>query len=554
MPFDKAGVDSLSRAALENKKVRLKPLPPPKKGEGGITTMPTKNSRQGRPKEGTVRRETMPSEDKRIRKDGSSAGWEGLSGVLRRPDLPLYSFENLKWTEADLLRALRIMSKISPDVAMAKHLVKRLSNTGIVVSVKSVNEDGSSDITVEDPEATRRAREMMEKAGQQVVSDFPGAMGGLSTFIDSLIDYGFTDGAMAAELTPNAALDDIDGMFAFDPLTVELRRDPDNPGFWLIGQKRWDAKLGWKQLNPNLTCYQPLTGQEYGESEMLTALHMIPMWMGFFGKLQIFLHRAAFGFMDGVVKIEVLQEMWKQVSAEVRSSYDDDFMTWAQAMVDFLAASYKDQEEADPDALLAHLDLLEIKGEASGKAAFPISDTQKLLKQEVYASLRTPGEMLGGEATSNDKFTAMKIEAYHAYLKFIQGKVLEIVNRFILIGLTIQGYDKKVKPDCTFNPIPIDDRLTTAQALQLEQLCARFLRDENIVSQNAMSRMLIGKPAVGPAPLAKDGASQDGPSAPDPEKVNPKPDPNPSAGGPSFGGKKQGASDRAPNQEKDKKV
>lgn len=569
--------------------VNFRSVPTPKPGQSlGNKSVINRGiyGRLGRPKNGADSRETMPVDENRKTAnragDGcasgvSSAGWDGLAKTVRREEIPQYSFQNMKFDEANLRRALRTMGRMSADVAAAKNLVRRLANTGIIVSVKEYsdaqatdaintdpklkpdtsNKNTESEQTREDPVATRLAREMLDNAGQHIVSDIPGAMGDLTDFIDSLLDYGFTDGAMFAEAVLNTGRDKLVNMVAADPLTAEIRRDPDHPGSYLIGQKRWDVPGGWRQLNPNLVCYKRLDTQSiYGESQYITATHIIPLWMGYFGKLSIFLHRAAFGFLDGVVKVEVLTEMWRQVPTEVRAMYDDDFMTWAQAMVEFLAQSYKEQEEADPDAILAHLDLMEIKSEASGKASFPIGEAAKVLKRELHLALNTPGELMGEESSVPDRFVAMKIEAYHAYLKFLQDAVLSIINRFVLIGLTAMGYDKHVKPDCRFEPIPIDDRLTQAQALQLEQLCQRFLRDENIISQNEMARTLVGKPAIGPAPLSSD-ADPDGPSAPDREALIPRQAAKDAAAGhasgPSFGGAKK-TGDSVPNQQQDKKM
>jgi hypothetical protein len=92
-----------------------------------------------------------------------------------------------------------------------------------------------------------------------------------------------------------------------------------------------------------------------------------------------------------------------------------------------------------------------------------------------------------------------------------------------------------------FKPVRVTNRLTEAQAEQLEILNTIKKRDENWISQNEASRRVTGTKALGSAPLSED-ADPDGPSAPSHEVAmarNRASEANASASGPSFGGEKK---------------
>lgn len=507
-------------------------------------TLPVDDPKQARPStHGNVSVQQWPTKE------------EPNSFIPRRPPFR-YSFQNLQWGDQDLLPMQGVMCEISPDMMQAKRLVQNLVNTRFNISIKSYNSDGEA--VDEDQKATAIAKKWLERAGEEVVSDYPGFNGGPWYFFDKIIDNDWTWGAMSAEMVLTPSRKDVQTFVPIPPQTIEFRRDEKNPGYKKIGQRRADVRDGWRALNPNLVTWIPSGGDSiYGQSHAISGLQMLPMWLGFFGKLQIFLHRAAFGFLDGVVKMEVLQEMWKTVRPNVKSLYDNNFIEWANAMVEYLAACYKEQGESDPDGMLLHLDLFEVKAEATGKASFPITDTAEALLAQLHLATGTPGEMLGRPSKAGDMFSTVRVLAYKAQLITIQKRLSSMMNRFFVIGFDVIGYGAKVSADCSFDPPPLEEDLTHAQADQLRWLIEKAMRDDNIISQDELSRKFMGRPAIGPAPLSG-GADPSGPSAPSVEvmaqrKAASSGDTPGHASGPSFGGKQKGR-DTAPNQQKDKKM
>lgn len=468
---------------------------------------------KGRPSSGASNAQTTPA-----RKYGDDRGmaWGQSAEIVRRSVKPDYTFEGMRPDgKGGPGTFMRRMQRISPIMAQSLRLMKRLANTGVTVEVKKKDEK-TGKFTIMDDEAVKVVNQGFSRAGERVISDVPGACGSMASLIDTFIEHGVTSGSICGELVLKPNRRDVFSIVDVDPNTIEFRRDLSIPGVYKIGQRRIDVSNGWLELNPNLVTYRQLNGfleGPYGTEEYETAEHVTPLWMGYFSKLALFLQRAAFGFLDGEVSTETLLEMWKSVDEDVKQSFDHDALAWMDSVAQFLATSYAEQQAGDPDAMAAHLDLLKVKGEASGKASFPLEGA-KVIRQELYAAIGTPGELLGEASNPSDQFSQMKIEGYHAYLRWFQDNIAEILKRMGFVILWAQAWPHEVEVTVKFNPIPIDDRLTTAQAQQLEIIIARMLRDENLISQNELGRRTTGVPAVGPAPMSG-GSDPDGPSAPD---------------------------------------
>lgn len=485
---------------------------PDNRSRGGFIARPSSPGR-GRPKKGGEIRQTLPTLPGQVR----PGSWNTDSFIARRSPTR-FSLQNLDWSSSNILHVLPILEDISSDVGYATSLAVELCNTGWTLECKYEDPSKSEEV---DPVATALALEFAGKAGQHVKSEVPGCMGSFKGLLDTMLAHDYLLGSIAGEVVLTSDRKDIANWVAFDPLSVDLRYDTAHPGYFLIGQRRFDVPTGWKQLNPDLVCYNP-NDNFYGKSPIAPIVHILPMYMHYWGNLNVFLHNAAFGWRSGKVNTEILTEMWKTVPSAIKQEYDNDFVSWANAVAEEIKDSIKEQGELDPDGMMIYLDLLEILADGQGKAVYPIEEANRILKREVAKALKTPSFMLGEPLEVTDpKAIGVMVEGYHSFLASRQERVEHVINRMIKISLRVRGYDKAVKPCFKFARIPVDDRLTTAQAAQLEQINALQRRDENLESQNTISRQITGHRAVGPAPLS-DGASPDGPSAPTKEALIPR--------------------------------
>jgi uncharacterized membrane protein YgcG len=308
-------------------------------------------------------------------------------------------------------------------------------------------------------------------------------------------------------LTPE--LEDLDDMVAVQPWTIEFKMDSESPAVITMGQR---YRGSFKELNPNLVTYVPVDDELYGRPPVAPALQVLPFWLRFYYELQVYLHHAAWGFIDGNVDSDKLLEMWNNggVSEETKAIYADDFFSWATAKVKQLAADYKGEATKDPDALLAHLNLLELSAVGRGAAQFPVAAVAELCKKEIYASLKMLPVFMGSNDTVAESHATVQMEIFNSGLQRFQDMVKHIIERNVYIGLQAQGYPKEVVVCFEFKTLATEDRFRAARAAQIEATVAAFKRDQGWISQDEASIEVTGSEAVGDpiGPVVKEQTSQ----------------------------------------------
>ena len=517
---------------------------------------PSKVTRIGRPRVGTAdatgNRQTRPLlPGQRL----PSRANIGSISVPRRGPFD-FSLPELDTKAGDLELLYDWLPLVSPDASLAVWLMVNLADSGWSVSVKNPTEASATAIPArnavsqEDTEATAMAYRWLERSGSYVHSDIPGACGNENTLVRSLLRDGALKGALSAETVFSEDFSDAE-FVTFDPLTVEFRRDELHPGKFTIGQKQSGTKLGWMPLNPNLVTYYTLDGTLYGDSPMAPALYTLPYYAKFFLDAQVFLHNSAWGVKDGEVNTEKLKELWDSLREDERRTFNNDFLTWALDQAAIMGRAIDEAGEDDPDGTKVHLDLMKLKSLESAANGFPLKDYHDFMKGETINGVKTPAALMNGRAGGDKSFNVMQIGAYESFLLALQRGVKYIIERMLRVAFTGIGYDKKIFIDFKFSPVQVSDRLTEAQAEQLEILNILKKRDQNFISQNEASLTLTNTKALGSAPLSE-GADPDGASAPSVDVMAQRhkagQSKSGSASGPSFGGNKKVA-DTQPAQD-----
>jgi hypothetical protein len=478
------------------------------------------------------------------------------TGIKRRTPFD-FNIAEIDETVHDIELLYDWLPQVSSDVSLAVWLAVNLADSGWTLSIKNPVE---GTITAEkstagaiDNVATAMAHKWLTRSGSYVHSNFPGACGNANTFIRSLLRDGALKGAQAAEIVFSADYSDAE-FVQFDPMTVEFRHDIEHRGKFKFGQKQLGADKGWQELNPNITCYRSLDGTLYGDSPMAPALHTMPFFVRFLMDAQVFLHNSAWGSKSGEVDTARLEEMWKSLKQDERTTWKNDFLSWALDIAGKFNTDIQEQGELDPDSTQVYLDLIKIKKEESPANNFPMEEYRSMLKKETVNAVKTPAALMNERGGGDKSFNAMQIGAYESFLCSLQNGVKEIIERLIMVGFAGIGYDKPVVVEFSFRPVQVADRLTESQAEQLEILNILKKRDENFISQNEAARLVTGTQALGPAPLSN-GANPDGASAPDAEIMAQRKaagmNKAGAASGPSFGGNKKGS---GADPTKDKKV
>ena len=362
---------------------------------------------------------------------------------------------------------------------------------------------------------------------------------------------GALKGALASEVVFSEDFSDSE-FVSFDPMTMEFRNDESHPGKFLMGQKQSGVRGGWMPLNPNLVTYYTLDGTLYGDSPMAPALHTLPYYAKFFLDAQVFLHNSAWGKTDGSASTDKLKELWEGLRADEKADAGNSFLDWAMAQAAAMGEAIDAVGEDDPDGTRVHLDILTLSPAQSPGAGFPMDEFVAFMKGESINGTKTPAALMNGKAGGDKAFNVMQIGAYESFLLALQRAVKFVIERMLRVAFTGIGYSKPVFIDFKFKPIQIADRLTEAQAEQLELLVALKKRDENFISQNEASISVTDTKALGPAPLS-DSADPDGASAPSRDIMAQRHRAGESkagaASGPSFGSQKK-TKDSNPGQDK----
>jgi hypothetical protein len=418
-----------------------------------------------------------------------------MRGRIPRRSKVQVTLENIDWWAIDPYLLLDILPEISPDVGLALHNVLRLANPGWSLELR--HPDGKIDV-----DGTRLVNEMFGRANRGVDSEIPGAMGGPNSFINTLLLSAYMKGAMCAETVLTPELNGLDDIVAVEPTTIEFRYDEEdtNRRRWRIGQLQPRAKERWRELNPNLITYIGVDDDLYGRAPVAPALQIIPFWLRFYQELQVFLHHSAWGFIDGEVSWEGLYKAWEQMDADERVRYHDEFFAWALAQVRRFADAYRMEGKRDPDALIAHLDLLKLTSQSRGNTSFPITGVAELCKKEIYAALKMLPVFMGSNEGTTETHGTVQMAIFNSGLKRFQDMARHIIQRSLYVGLWAMGYDREVRMQdiiFEFDAIATEERLTAARAASIEAKTAAFKRDEGWISQDDASIEITGTEAVG---------------------------------------------------------
>ena len=479
----------------------------------------------------------------------------GKTAVQRRTPFD-FSIDEINTKAGDTELLYDWLPLISPDASLAVWLMVNLADSGWSVSIK--NPVGSEDATrntaaAEDAEATSLAYRWLAKSGSFVYSDIPGACGNDSTLVRSLLRDGALKGALASEVVFSEDFSDAE-FVNFDPMTMEFRHDEKHAGKFLMGQRQTGITDGWMPLNPNLVTYYTLDGTLYGDSPMAPALHTLPYYAKFFLDAQVFLHNSAWGKTNGSAATDKLKEIWDGLRADERAEAGNSFIDWALDQAANMGAAIDEAGEDDPDGTRVFLDILTLTPAASPGNGFPMDEFVSFMKGESINGTKTPAALMNGKAGGDKSFNVMQIGAYESFLLALQRAVKFVIERMLRVAFTGIGYSKPIFIDFKFKPIQIADRLTEAQAEQLELINTLKKRDENFISQNEASITITDTKAIGPAPLS-DNADQDGASAPSRDIMAQRQKAGESkagaASGPSFGSQKK---TRDTNPVEDKKL
>lgn len=517
-----------------------------------VTSRVERRRGPGRPKLAPSRRQSLPVEPGKTETQAQAnlpTGAVARRVVPRRRVATRVSIDDLDYASGNLPYLLDVAPEVFADYSAALNFYVQLVNPGFTLRVKNPGANGSG--YQDDPEGTKIARDLIERTNCAVDSEIPGATGGSTMFLDTAVTHLVTRGAVAIEDVLDPRRSRVEELCTFDPLTVEFEEDPGRRGKYLLFQRQPGTDKGRYRLNPNLVTYRAWQDELHGRALFAPAHRVLPYWMRYWADLQIFLHNAAFGFLDAELDHEALQEMWSKEPHARRKRFNDDFMTWALAVLDKVMQDYNDSGERDPDAVQGHLSILKLSSKGTAGATFPAKEAREVLKREVYSALKVPPALMGEPVPAGgEAFSSLQVQAFVATILKLRKLLVEAVTRALVIAFRVMGYQKEVVIDFRFHEVKVDDHLKSEQARQLQLLNDIKLRDENAISQNEFAERCTGTPALGPAPLSR-GADPDGPSAPSEDVLLARfrakePTENASASGPSFGGAKNGDRDTDP--------
>jgi len=379
----------------------------------------------------------------------------------------------------ELLEFLEILARWNPDFSQAVGNVRRLGNVGFDVIVEA----GSD---AEEKEINERIDKLLRR-----VNKFGGGMDGIA---NALFDSAMTFGSFAMEWVPNNRLDDIRDVYLVPVKTVRFAKKGDD---WIPFQRAPLALArtnsdGFIELNPFTFIYKTTIqhpGSPYGVPPYLASLEPLSIQKDMTKNIKMAMKKVGLlGILDFVVKsLDRLpnedQESYNARCGRVLQEYAKKFgeMASTGALVHF-----------DTDATVSSLSM-NAGNVAGAKSLFELNEEQ------AFSGLQTVPAMHGRSYSTTETYAGVLYEDMLAQVGNVRRVIGSAIEEGLLLACLLWGYKpKKIRVEWKKNS-PLN-RLQDAQAREIEARTAIYLRDQNIIDQQAAAQELGYSSPAGEAP------------------------------------------------------
>ncbi len=307
----------------------------------------------------------------------------------------------------------------------------------------------------------------------------------------------FMRGAVLAELVLDA-----DGRMPLeiatpDPVTLRFRKDEDpvRGRVWTIGQWQFG---GFVPLDRQTVCYVPLhpfPGSPHGRAVATPAVFSALFLLGMLYDIKRVVQQQGYPRLDISLDLEKLR-------AIITDEVTEDINKFNEVVDQIIEQVKKHYAALKPDDAYVHTHFVDIKqpvGAVDSRSLGAVEGLIRALERMCVRALKSMPLMFGISEGSTETNANRQWEIHVAGIKSVQHLVEFVFERLCGLGLRAQGIAATVQ--MRFAEIRAAEMLRDAQTESLRINNAVRKRDEGLITQDACSVEITGKPAAFPGPV-----------------------------------------------------
>jgi len=416
----------------------------------------------------------------------------GSFSFIYRREYQALDLASIDTSQFEAGQLLTLLADLNPDVSLALWNVLRVSGTDLTFKVTTVG--GADDA---------RGQALLEA----VVGRLNRRQGGFPALVVQLLSSAFIQGAVALDIAPTDALDDVEDIFAVNPNTIWFQRDENQvPVPFQKQQWAWGSGvLPYRRLNQELFGYTPIDAyvdDVYGRPPAAPVLQNVFFQAQVYRDLQRVIHAQGWPKID----ISLLMEVILNVAPQDVRQDPDQFALFVQARLDDIIGAYNSM---NPDDAYVHPDYVAVNSTnaAAGGQLFDVSKLLAAIRMQVIAGCKTLPVLMGEHVGSTETYAQVELNIYAATIDVFREAAGNALAWALGVSLQLLGHAALVAP--VWAPVEIHNRLVQAQAIAQEQANWAYRRDQGWVSQDQASEAITGSKAVSPTPIAPQGSVPD---------------------------------------------
>jgi len=416
----------------------------------------------------------------------------GAFAFLYRREYQSLDIANLNTGDYEAGQLLTILADLNPDVSLALWNILRVSGTALTfkVTTPAGADDAQGQALVEAVAARLNRRQ-----------------GGFPALVVQLLSSAFIQGAVALDIAPTDALDDVEDIFAVNPNTIWFQRDENQvPVPFQRQQWAWaSGVLPYRRLNQELFAYTPIDAyvdDVYGRPPAAPVLQNVFFQAQVYRDLQRVIHAQGWPKIDISLLMDVIMEV---APPDVRLD-PDRFATFVQSILDNIIGAYNSM---NPDDAYVHPGYVQVNSTnaAAGSQLFDVSKLLAAIRMQVIAGVKTLPVLMGEHVGSTETYAQVELNIYAATIGVFREAVGDALAWALMVTLQLRGHAAVL--EAVWEPVQIHNRLLMAQAIAQEQANEAYKRDQGWVDQDQASIAVTGSKAVSPTPIAPQGSVPD---------------------------------------------
>lgn len=403
-----------------------------------------------------------------------------------------------------LIKAIR---DLDPMVSQAVWNYLRLLNPGHTLRVYLFDGTG------QEVEEKGPAQDFIDGLVRRVGAEYGGGLDQLHNVLGLML---LTAGAVALEVAPNPALNDVIDWYPIDPNLLAYKRDQE--GNLILGQVFQDGTF--EPVNQEQVFYQPLdpdVNLPYGRMPLLGAIQSVLAKHSLLADIRAVAHNQGFPRIDVSVLWEAID---KAAPPHLKApGNEQQYAEWAHSQLNSVVEEY---EKLAIDDTFVHFDWIELNMVGSttpGGTSFNFKELDRILTEQLNAALKSLPILNGTLDSDEHGHGSIQWQIQVAGIAALQRMPKRVIEKCANVSLALAGLPGHAKLE--YDPIRSVDRLYEAQSnlfetksLQIEVFMGWRSNDEAALIRTGHTAFSDPLPENPPQTNADINANNSGDKAP----------------------------------------